>query len=77
MHGPINFKFPNNNSKWQMGFNSAFKGLMYTLFKLNIRVAVKKYSISGFRRKEDQGKPAVYGSKWLISSVGTALSFFI
>jgi hypothetical protein len=28
MHGPINFKSPNNTSKWQMGFNSAFKGLM-------------------------------------------------
>jgi hypothetical protein len=28
MHGPINLKFPNNTSKWQMGFNSAFKGLM-------------------------------------------------
>jgi hypothetical protein len=28
MHGPINVKSPNNISKWQMGFNSAFKGLM-------------------------------------------------
>jgi hypothetical protein len=28
MHGPINVKSPNNSSKWQMGFNSAFKGLM-------------------------------------------------
>jgi hypothetical protein len=27
MHGPINFKSPNNISKWQTGFNSAFKGL--------------------------------------------------
>jgi hypothetical protein len=27
MHGPINVKFPNNASKWQVGFNSAFKGL--------------------------------------------------
>jgi hypothetical protein len=27
MHGPINVKSPNNTSKWQMGFNSAFKGL--------------------------------------------------
>jgi hypothetical protein len=27
MHGPINFKSPNNISKLQMGFNSAFKGL--------------------------------------------------
>jgi hypothetical protein len=30
MHGPINVKSPNNISKWQMGFNSAFKGLMFT-----------------------------------------------
>jgi hypothetical protein len=27
MHLPINVKFPNNISKWQMEFNSAFKGL--------------------------------------------------
>jgi hypothetical protein len=27
MHGLINVKSPNNNSKWQMGFNSAFKEL--------------------------------------------------
>jgi hypothetical protein len=27
MHGPINVKSPKNTSKWQMGFNSAFKGL--------------------------------------------------
>jgi hypothetical protein len=27
MHGPINVKSPNNTSKWQMGFNSPFKGL--------------------------------------------------
>jgi hypothetical protein len=27
MHGPINVKSPNNISIWQMGFNSAFKGL--------------------------------------------------
>jgi hypothetical protein len=27
MHGPINVKSPNNTSKWQMGFNLAFKGL--------------------------------------------------
>jgi hypothetical protein len=34
MHGPINVKSPNNTSKWQMGFNSAFKGLM--LVKANV-----------------------------------------
>jgi hypothetical protein len=27
MRGPINVKSPNNTSNWQMGFNSAFKGL--------------------------------------------------
>jgi hypothetical protein len=27
MHLPINVKSPNNISKWQLGFNSAFKGL--------------------------------------------------
>jgi hypothetical protein len=29
MHGPINVKSPNNISKWQVGFNSALKGLIY------------------------------------------------
>jgi hypothetical protein len=28
MHGPKNVKSPNNISKWQMGFNSAFKWLI-------------------------------------------------
>ena len=32
MHGPINVKSPNNISEWQMGFNSAFKGLIYKIF---------------------------------------------
>ena len=27
MHRPINVKSPDNTSKWQMEFNSAFKGL--------------------------------------------------
>jgi len=30
MHGPINVKSPNDISEWQMGFNSAFKGLIPT-----------------------------------------------
>jgi hypothetical protein len=33
MHGPINVKSPNNISKWQMGFNSAFKGLTESHYK--------------------------------------------
>jgi hypothetical protein len=34
MQGPIKVKSfnNNNNSKWQMGFNSAFKGLNSSLF---------------------------------------------
>jgi hypothetical protein len=28
MHVPINVKSPNNTSKWHMGLNSAFKGLI-------------------------------------------------
>jgi hypothetical protein len=39
MHGPINVKSPNNISKWQMGFNSAFKGLTLknsTCFALSV-----------------------------------------
>jgi hypothetical protein len=31
MHLPINLKSPNNISKWHMGFNSAFKGLIATI----------------------------------------------
>jgi hypothetical protein len=27
MYGPINVKSPNDINKWQMGFNSAFRGL--------------------------------------------------
>jgi hypothetical protein len=38
MHVPINVKSPNNISKWQMGFNSAFKGL-------------RKIFVGKFRRK--------------------------
>jgi len=32
MHGSINVKSPNNISEWQMGFNSAFKGLTSALW---------------------------------------------
>jgi hypothetical protein len=31
MHGPMNVKSSNNTSKWQMGFNSAFKWLKWVL----------------------------------------------
>jgi hypothetical protein len=38
MHGPIKVKSPNNISKWQMGFNSAFKGLTYSVFVKTITI---------------------------------------
>jgi hypothetical protein len=34
MHGSMNVKFPNNTSKWQMEFNSAFKGLIANFYML-------------------------------------------
>ena len=40
MLGPINVKSPNNTSKWQMGFNSAFKGLI--LAQTDVRNAFLK-----------------------------------
>jgi len=35
MHVPINVKTPNNISEWQMGFNSAFKGLTSNCLGMN------------------------------------------
>jgi hypothetical protein len=35
MHVPINVKSPNNISKWQMGFNSAFKVLIEYVGKVD------------------------------------------
>jgi hypothetical protein len=34
MHGPINVKSPNNTNKWQIRFNSVFKGLM--IFRIGL-----------------------------------------
>jgi len=39
MHVPINVKSPNNTSKWQMGFNSVFKGLI-----INYGIIIKNIS---------------------------------
>jgi hypothetical protein len=49
MHVLINVKSPNNISKWQMGFNSAFKGLNKFL-DFNVSF------FAGFRVFELQGK---------------------
>jgi hypothetical protein len=51
MHGPINVRSPNNTSKWQMEFNSAFKGLITTdnntSAEINIRTALANRSYFG------------------------------
>jgi hypothetical protein len=47
MHGPINVKSPYNIRKWQMGFNSAFKGLKnasFTISKIKLPLSNQKES---------------------------------
>jgi hypothetical protein len=44
MHGPLNVKFPNNTSKWQMEFNSVFKGLNEWVDVKTINVLVTKFA---------------------------------
>jgi hypothetical protein len=56
MHGPINVKSPNNTSKWQMGFNSAFKVLSSNI--CGVLVATK-YSIASLDGSRHSGVPCV------------------
>jgi hypothetical protein len=49
MHGPINVKSPNNISKWQVGFNSAFKRLSY---RRRVGIPLSEKRCEGFKRKE-------------------------
>jgi hypothetical protein len=64
MHGPINVKSPNNTSKWQMGFNSAFKGLninYIVLMHVHLKIAIQAVGrcICGFSLAGNEGtKPA-------------------
>jgi hypothetical protein len=48
MHLPINVKSPDNINKWQMGFNSAFKGLIVHLLVV-IKVKVKVTLVQALR----------------------------
>ena len=43
MHGTINVRSPNNTSKWQMGFNSALKGLNNPAFTIKFIYLRKKH----------------------------------
>jgi hypothetical protein len=53
MHLPINVKSPNNISKWQMGFNSAFKGLK--------KVQKEEFS-AAFQKLHDRAKDCIYAN---------------
>jgi hypothetical protein len=58
MQLPINVRSPNNISKWQMEFNSAFKALMevksltqltaYRLFSEMLRVVTHVFAVNDF-----------------------------
>jgi hypothetical protein len=50
MHGPINVKSPNNTSKWQLGFNSAFNGLRKAITINVIRVVARKSPVLSARK---------------------------
>jgi hypothetical protein len=65
MHGPINVKSPNNISKWQMGFNSAFKGLRSCgkgKFSRLPEKTEREVSSSGSRDKKSQ-RPSLTGGQ--------------
>jgi ribonuclease HII len=47
MPGPMKVKSPNNTSKWQMGFNPAFKGLNGVWWSKNITRNRKKMIYNG------------------------------
>jgi hypothetical protein len=42
MHGPINVKSLNNTSKWQMGFNSAFRELIVVKVKEQVKFTLEQ-----------------------------------
>jgi hypothetical protein len=55
MHGPINVKSPNNISKWQMGFNSEFKGLnKYRKSKQDEKVSCIEERTINYRKKDKE-----------------------
>jgi hypothetical protein len=57
----INVKSSHNISKWQMGFNSAFKGLIYCVildFHLTLEQCIKAFKVEN---SSDQVCPTVFG----------------
>jgi hypothetical protein len=58
MHGPINVKSPINTIKWQMGFNSAFKGLKvdyHVTFRDLLHAVKLQHGTGGFTSPPKEG----------------------
>jgi hypothetical protein len=64
MHGHINVKSPNNISKWQMGFNSAFKELIPRLIRDGFHFA--DYSVKNVRQQKVNCKALKRSDRCLI-----------
>jgi hypothetical protein len=68
MHGPINVKSPNNISKWQMGFNSAFKGLRsFTIFLILFQFFSNFLALLVFYVPSESGEKVTLGISALLS----------
>jgi hypothetical protein len=48
MHGPMKVKFPNNTSKWQIEFNSAFKGLNICEVNISLEVLIGRHEVCSY-----------------------------
>jgi hypothetical protein len=73
MHEPINFKSPNNASKWQMGFNSAFKGLIQLMHSYTIKSSPGQEFRIHTQTDGIDRQPATYhtnNQRTLISGIG-------
>jgi hypothetical protein len=55
IHVPINVKSPNNISKWQIGFNSAFKGLTGNCTTRNFMICTPHQILFGLSNQERDG----------------------
>jgi hypothetical protein len=63
MHGPINVKSPNITSKWQMGFNSAFKGLISCYNTANLWTYIRLIQMSLHSRYSDSLRDGRSGNR--------------
>jgi hypothetical protein len=73
MHGPINVKYPNNISEWQMGFNSAFKGLTCVpcplLIQKRLSYCIQRSAVRILTPSEVFQSRVMGGSKFLMTKI--------